>query len=297
MNVFQSLKIPDFVDIVLSPRKTISTKILYTPARDLFYLALKNMQNDHKERKSFRNNSTYSNFLREYCKTKKGQKVLKYATEEWRQLTEENKEMYKVVPKPEENKPCLMKTTKRVKHIRSVFSIYVMVKSLKKQETYDTIAGKWSKLTSEKKVAYKELKVYDTERFDFESITLSRFELVLRLLASSAEKLLKKFSSFDIYKMEMKASLLERGLTNMPRFELLSRKKYSRVSEEQKGKHKRLAKIKNQENIDLAFDKVLRKANVFFGDWLGTVNENANSMQFEEDFDEFIVHDMISYTI
>ena len=300
-SIFKPLAIPVFVDYAISEDLTFCTKLLFLTARKIFNLVYRNYFRSEGKKKHFSNKSSYANFVREFCKVKRGSKVLKYAKEEWGHLTEENKEMYKVIDSPERTGNAFtdLKGLKKPKSRRSTFSLYAVVKYKKGGPiNFKELAGVWNNATDEFKAVYQELQRFDEERAEFEREVFSRFELVLRLLGAADLKLLKKFKAFSLYKEEIKASLMERGFSTMPNLEILSRKKYTKLDYAQREKFAKLAKSRNEEYADQLFLKVLKKANIDFRDMVGIINtETTNVNVVEEDFDEFIKQDEANYYI
>lgn len=291
-NIFTFLILPDFVDVTINEKTVVSSRILYSPAKMIFKKVLFNFLRDERQKKLFRSKSCYTNFLRDYCKKQKLTKALKHAKNEWENLDEETKDLYRTIPSEKiETKPKRLKSIKKPKTTRCSFSIFVAVKSMTKNRTYEYLASKWKDLSEEKKQPYADLCKIDKERADFEKIVFNRLELVLRLLgACSIKPLIKKQRGFSVFKDELKASLIERGFTKVPNIEILARNKYGRMDKESKVKYKSIANAKNEEIIEQVFMRVLKKANIDYKDLIGFGPvQGPMNVAFDEDYDEFIM--------
>ena len=76
---FPELKIPEFVNVKISEKLTVSTEILYSSAKTIFLRVLKNFLKDENLKRKFRNKSIYTNFMRSYSKQQRSFPALKYA--------------------------------------------------------------------------------------------------------------------------------------------------------------------------------------------------------------------------
>lgn len=289
--LFPLLKIPEFKETQLNEQKFISTKFLYEGPKGIFKKVISNFISDENKRKNYISRSSYTQFIKEFCKKNKIVNVLKAAKTEWNHMEEHQKVNYKdqeLGLTASKLKP--IKIIKKCRPIRCSYSIFVEVKCKEKSRTYQELGKKWRSLPEEKKISYQKLYVADKERVEFEKNVFSRFELALRLFgACSSTKLIRKYNGFNVYKEELRASLIERGFTKMPNLDIIGRKRYIKLDGAMRKSYKNAAAIKNDEMIEQVFEKVYKKVNVDYGELTGVENEDANgNLLYEEDFEEFL---------
>jgi hypothetical protein len=295
--LFTYFSIPEFHEIQINDKLKISTEILYETGREIFKGVLRNFLRDEKLKKSFRSKSIFTLFLRSISEQDKSFKNLKQAKEKWETLDADTKESFRGKELSIKNKPKI-KPRKKPRLPRTSFSIYVSIKCFDSFSGYEKLGIKWKSIPEEKKVPYKQIADYDRQRAEFEKEVFNRLEIIIRLLAASdPNKFIKKYNGFMVFKEEFKASLIERGFSRLPKFQLHAKKKYSRMPEDKKTEYKKLAKTKNEEMVERVFLKVISKSNVHFGTKLGIEKPIENQNLFDEDYDGFIFPEDMNYTL
>lgn len=287
--LFDPLILPEFQIIQLNSKNFISSRFLYTDPKELFRKVVFNFRRDESYRRFYISKSPYTQFVKEFSKTNRVPNILKQVKNEWGNMDDQKKEMYRGQDTVTESKPRVIKSTKKCRPARCSYSIYVEVKCKEKSRSYEELGKKWKSLTEAKKEPYKMLHKLDQERYAFEQNVFSRFELVVRLLgASTNKKILKKHNGFSVFKEEYRESMIERGFSKLGNLTQIGRKRYTKLEKDVKEKYKLKAKIKNDELIDKIFQKVLRKSNLDYGEFnRNNMNTAKDSYAFEEDFDEF----------
>ena len=288
--LFPPLKLPEFQIIQISSKKFISSKFLYSNPKNLFRKVVFNFLRDESYRKFYISKSPYTQFVKEFSKTNRVPNILKQVKNEWGNMDDQKKEMYRGQDAITETKHKVIKSTKKCRPSRCSYSIYVELKCKEKSRSYEELGTIWKNLTEAKKEPYKILHKLDQERHAFEQNVFSRFELVVRLFgASTNKKILKKHNGFSVFKEEYRESMIERGFSKLGNLTQIGRKRYTKLEKDVKEKYKLIAKTKNDELIDMVFQKVLRKSNLDYGEFNGTnMDMIKDSNAFEEDFDEFI---------
>jgi hypothetical protein len=288
--IFPLLKLPEFKTIQLNHKKFISSQILYSSPRSLFLKVVSNMRRDENYKKFYISRSPYTQFVKEFCKTKKVPNLLKHVKVEWNNLDDQGKEMFRGPEALTETKAKTVKMNKKCRPARCSYSIYVELKCKEKSRSYQELGKKWKSSLDVKKEPFKILHLLDQERFLFENSVFSRFELVLRLFGACAgKKLFKRNTGFSVFKDELKDSLVERGFTKVNNLTQIGRKRYSKLEKDERIRYKDIAKVKNQEIIDTLFERVMKKANLDYRDFCLQNNASVKDLNnFEEDFDAFI---------